>query len=121
MRRDMDKVREILVDLGKGVESLEYSQIDENEKNYIYHMQILKEAGLITWKHFNEYQTQTTSFDEPRLTWIGNDYLDNISNDTIWKKTKDIIRSKGFELSEVPFSIIKEIAKTKLKQSIGID
>lgn len=121
MRRNMDKVRELLLKLGRGVETLEFNNLVDNEKLYIYHLNILEEAGFVTWRKSYEDYSKKTYFDEPRLTWKGNDYLDNIASENIWNKTKKIIISKGIEVSEIPFSIIKEIAKNQLKKTIGME
>jgi len=59
--------------------------------------------------------------EEPRLTWDGNDYLDSISNEGIWNQTKETIKTKGFELEEVPFTVIKEFTKQQIKRSIGLE
>lgn len=120
MRRDMELVRSILLDVSKSNKTFELDPLNPKDKLFIYHIDILKQANLIFYKDKFEDMVPRVYIDEPRLTWEGNDYLDNISNETIWKKTKSMILNKGFELSDVPFSIIKDVAKMKLKESIGL-
>ena len=42
-----------------------------------------------------------------RLTWEGHDYLENIRQDTIWNRTKDIILEKGLVMT---LGVIKTVA-----------
>ncbi|PHS34049.1 MAG: hypothetical protein COA92_03165 [Sulfurovum sp.] len=41
------------------------------------------------------------------LTWEGHDFLDNVRSDSIWSKTKNILKEKGLGMS---FDIIKKTA-----------
>lgn len=57
----------------------------------------------------------------PKLTWYGNDYLDAISSENVWSKTKEIIKEKGMEVSNVPFEVLIELAKLQVKNWIGLE
>lgn len=120
MRRDMDLVRNILLEISKSDETIELDPFESNGKLYSYHIDILKEANLITYKDKYEDMIPMIYIDEPRLTWEGNDYLDNINNESNWNKTKEFITSKGLELGDVPFSIIKDLAEYLIKNKIGL-
>jgi len=120
MRRDMEIIRSILLSVSKSDETIELNPLDPDDKLYDYHIDILKQANFIFYKEKFEDMIPMIYIDEPRLTWEGNDYLDNISNPNVWNKTKKVIISKGFELSDVPFSIIKELAKNHIEDILGM-
>lgn len=121
MRRDMDLIREILLELSKGKEEIELDPLKSEDKLFEYHIDILKQANLISYKNKFQDMVPKVYIDELRLTWLGNDYLDNISNESIWNKTKEVVFSKGFELGNIPFSIIKEITTNQIKAKIGLE
>jgi len=55
------------------------------------------------------------------LTWNGHYLLDSIKNDSIWNKVKDGIKTKGLELGQLSFGVIKDFAKIELKKRLGIE
>ena len=94
MKRDMELVRIILLAIADSNEPIEASRI-ANEKysaNLVgYHFQILNEAGLIVASVSaagnNPYYFASAS----RLTWEGNDYLDAIRDESIWRRIKSAV------------------------------
>lgn len=121
VRRNMETIRELMFEISKGVDTLEYDSTDEGDCIYIYHIELLEQAGYIKVKNMFKYMDRTVCVDKPRLTWEGNNYFDNISNDKVWEKTKNELISKGLGLTDVPFEIVKEIAIINIKKLIGID
>lgn len=101
MRRDMDLVRDILLEVEKqyvstAIYNLKIEGYDT--ETIAYHCKILYEAGLIS-DYKAQYADNTIySFGVGSLTWDGNDYLDKIRDNSIWKKTKDVIVKKGLPL-----------------------
>lgn len=110
MKRDMDLVRKILLEIEKQyVSSALYNlKIEGYDTTTIaYHCKILHEAGLIS-DYKVQYASNTIySFGVGSLTWEGNDYLDKVRDDTIWRKTKDVLVQKGLPLV---FDTIKTIS-----------
>ena len=94
MKRDMELVRIILLEIADSNEPIEASRI-ANERysaNLVgYHFQILNEAGLIVASVSaagnNPYYFASAS----RLTWEGNDYLDAIRDESIWSRIKSAV------------------------------
>lgn len=121
MRRNMDIIRELLIKISEGIETLEYDPQNSTDKIYIYHIELLEQAGFLKYDRMFQDMVPMIYIDRPRLTWNGNDYLDSIANESVWNKTKDIIISKGLELGDVPISVIKELTKSQLKKIIGLD
>jgi hypothetical protein len=76
-------------------------------KTIAYHCEVLKDAGLITEYEGHYAGDGLYFFGVGRLTWEGHEFLDKIKSDTVWKKTKDTILTKG-----IPFVLdaVKQIA-----------
>jgi len=119
MRRDMDFVRKLLLDIANGECKTEFNSAVEEDEKYLYHLKIMKQADLIDFR-LNEFKGGALLYDVPTLTWEGNDYLDAISNESIWNKIKEGIKSKGMELGQVSFEVLKEFAKLQIKNKLGI-
>lgn len=110
MKRDMDLVREILLQIEKQYISTTITNLEiegYDMATVAYHCKILHEEGLIS-----DYRAQYANgdiyyFGVGALTWKGNDYLDKVRDNSIWEKTKDTIKKKGLPLV---FDTIKTIS-----------
>ena len=110
MKRNMDLVREILLEIEKQyVSTAIYNlKIDGYDTEIVaYHCKILHEAGLISDYKAQYASNEIYSFGVGSLTWDGNDYLDKVRDNSIWRKTKDVITQKGLPLV---FDTIKTIS-----------
>lgn len=101
MKRDMDLVREILLEIEKqyvstAIYNLEIEGYDMT--TVAYHCKILYEAGFVSTYKAEYAGNELWSFGVGSLTWDGNDYLDNVRDNSIWRKTKDVITKKGLPL-----------------------
>ena len=101
MKRDMDLIREILLEIeNQYVSTAIYNLKIEGYsiETIAYHCKLLYEAGLIS-DYKAQYADNTIySFGVGSLTWEGNDYLDKVRDNSVWKKTKDTITQKGLPL-----------------------
>ena len=98
MKRDMDLVRKILLEIEKQYKSTAIINLkieSYDMETVAYHCKILHEAGLISG--YSAHYTGNTIylFKVGSLTWEGNDYLDKVRDNSIWGKTKDAITQKG--------------------------
>lgn len=110
MKRDMDLVREILLEIEKQyISTAIYNlKIEGYDMNTIaYHCKILHEAGMISSYKASYASNEIYSFGVGSLTWEGNDYLDKVRDNSIWTKTKETITEKGLPLV---FDTIKTIS-----------
>jgi len=87
----------------------------EDPERVAYHIKLLHDAGLVE-------ATDTTTFSgydwfPTGLTWQGHEFLDAVRNDTIWKKTTDLMKSQGGAL---PFEIVKAVAIQWLRVAVGV-
>lgn len=48
------------------------------------------------------------------LTWLGHEFLDKIRNETAWNKIKNIVKSKGVDMSFDVIKIVGQIVITLL-------
>ena len=110
MKRDMDLVREILLEIEKSYVSTAICNLHidgYDMETMAYHCKILYEAGLVSEYKPIYADDGLCAFFVGSLTWDGNDYLDKVRDNSIWKKTKDIIANKGLPLV---FDTIKTIS-----------
>jgi hypothetical protein len=95
MTRDMDLVRELLLDITE--EKLRPDDWNEKEK---YHLKMLKDIGYVEGIAFllTSAGWEATA-SNPRLTWSGHEFFDTIKSKTVWEKIKKVLKDKGLDLS----------------------
>lgn len=109
MKRDMDLIRKLLVVIEENcvpgvptpisVEGYSEDQID-------YHIDLLKETGMIDGSFFVQAQSREF-FWNCSLTWAGHDFLDAVRNDSVWSKVKGKLVQVG---GDAPIDVIKAVA-----------
>lgn len=121
MKRDMDLIRELLLDIEKnhdGSGRLVPIETEGNSPAIIEHLFLLNEAGLIEGQDASHLAGR--NFLVQRMTWSGHDFLDSIRDPEIWKKTKEGAASvKGFSLDLVK-ALAKGLIKTQLEERTGV-
>jgi hypothetical protein len=127
LKRDMEFVRKLLIDFSEGKSQMQFTtstfenenQNHADDRKYEYHMKIMQQHDLITYKAA-AYKGGFTLLNVPELTWNGQDYLSAIEDETIWNKTKEGLATKGLELGKIAFDTLLEFAKMKAKEKLGI-
>lgn len=119
MKRDMTLVREILSYLetqpaGKPIQQITVSCDDL--ATLAEHVSIMIEAGLLDGEVHGDAE-QGWFFIINKMTWEGHDFLSTIKNDKVWKRVLSKIKELGTDLT---LDIVKELAKSYLKQEVGI-
>ena len=117
MKRDMDLVRLILLEIEKSSEDPR-SQVRLKIQNYTfeqvsYHIMIMHEADLIEAVDSSTMGSSSVWYPK-RLTWYGHEFLDAARNDSIWKKAKEKASSMNFEL-------LKELLLGLARQQLGVE
>lgn len=122
MQKDMDLMRKILFKIEEifpaGDLVIHGVPLDGYDKLLIAdHCQLLFEAGLI-----NAYKPQRGGqgakvlfYSVGNLTNSGYDFLDKIREDTVWNRTKTIIKDKGLPMV---VDVIKEISSTIISSMV---
>lgn len=111
MKRDMELIRKILFEIEKRppFESATIKITGYDMQAIAYHCEMLYEEGYI--KEY--YATTCDNFDGvlyfgvQDLTWQGQDLIETIRNDTVWKKTMKTIEEKTLA---VTIGTVKTIA-----------
>ncbi len=119
MQRNWDLIREILTAL-EARETAHGGMASEQIPGYSpevvsYHMYLLNEAHLIEARCLKSSNAPMHCIGLT-LTWEGHEFLDSIRNDTVWKKVKSTVKSKGLDLS---FEIVKQAANIIIKGVLG--
>jgi DNA-binding transcriptional ArsR family regulator len=112
MKRDMDLVRCILLEIEK--ESYIEHSFDLDIRDYPkevvdYHLVILNEAGLI--KVLDMSGEEGVYLRPIRLTWQGHEFLETVRNDTQWGEVKKVMSKTGGIAFEVAKLVGIELAK----------
>ena len=129
MKRDMDLIRELLLQLeawpmglGDAVtmtpDDLAPGNPDYDTNQINYHMDLIRDAGFINDGGGSQ---PILGFTYCGLTWDGHEFLDSIRSPEIWRRTK----AAAGRVGGVSFSILGEIAKATakslLKEHLGLD
>lgn len=125
MKRDMDLIRDILMEIEGGQRVFETTSSDEaaalgipletsrsqKEADRLRgHLDLLGQSGFIEI----EERTGAASYLIKGLTWQGHDFLDSVRDPKIWEKTK-----KGAEAAGgFTVDLLKDLAKGFVKKQI---
>jgi len=126
MKRDMDIIRLLLLQLesGEKPKALEKYSLDEINYNSlliieaklaeggIFSPESLRELGATVRKNLRG-QRVVLLF---RMTWAGHDFLDAARDETLWKKAKTTVMKPAASFT---FEIIKEFLKNEIRARFG--
>ena len=121
MKRNMDLIRDLLLlieEQDKDSSELKLP-LEMDRTVVVYHLDLMEQAGFT--KNNIHYADNKPLWIYSKLTWDGHDFLDSIRNDTVWNKTKETIRTKGLEIGQLSFGVLKEYVKLKLNEQLGIN
>ena len=94
MKRDMDLVRLLLLQVEEGEAPSALSSYSEEE--VVYHTDLLIGAGLLKGKPvYDAAVGRVTGAFVEGMTWEGHDFLDAARNDTVWNKAKEKVVKSG--------------------------
>jgi hypothetical protein len=119
MKRDMDLIRNMLMDLEDGGKRAREG-LDTNDKEakaaFGYHAYLLADAGLIYATNASVDQNPLPRYVPLYLTWAGHEFLDAARDDGRWNKAKAIgVGAGGFAVS-----VMKELLLSLMKQQVGL-
>lgn len=122
MKRDMELVIKILkkIEEKNSPEPFYVRMSDEgyDDELVMYHLEIMKEAGLIEAVEFSTLDGYDIMV--KRLTWEGHEFLDAARNDSVLSKAKEIAKQKGAELSSLPLMVVKDLLLATTKSWFGL-
>lgn len=117
MKRDMDLVREILLEVEKNPSP--YAPVAicierYSTDNIAYHVALLVEAGLLR-NYFNDGKIVPASM-ATCMTWAGHDFLDACRDEGMWQKAKSII---GEQMKSAPFDVLKTVLVNLIESQVS--
>ena len=127
MKRDMDLVRKLLIRIEEvyepGQKRISASELvidGYDAQTVVEHLMLMRDAGLLQDVVAKTYVTGSTIVSVGNLTNKGYDTLEDFRNDTVWNKTKDVVKEKGLPMvidvfKEVASTIISSITEGALK------
>lgn len=124
MKRDMDLIRQILLEIeaGKrvfdirsdemsralGIEE-EGSMSREEADKWDYHLNLVDEAGLVEFRRLGG-----GGWFVEGITWSGHDFLDSVRDPDVWDRTKaGALQAGGFTVE-----LLKDLAKGFIRKQI---
>jgi hypothetical protein len=119
MKRDMDLVRRILLEVeekgGDPLGWLDLSIPGYSPEVVSHHVWLLKQARFLTAQNLSNLE----AFDvRPKaLTWEGHEFLDAARNDTVWNAAKNQVKGK---LGTVPLEIFKALLLKLAMTTLGM-
>ena len=88
-----------------------------------YHLDLMISAGIVNGKMHWMNRGRGVAIVNG-LTWEGHNYLDAIRDQSIWARTKDLLRSKGQDIrhlpSEVVFEVVKKVASGEIVDRLNL-
>ncbi|ATG38555.1 DUF2513 domain-containing protein [Phaeobacter piscinae] len=126
MKRDMDVIRNVLLELEK-LEYLPNGHHDLRGKGTLHiegvdcseisaHLELLLDAGLYKSVSGNPHWQKFRS-----LTWEGCDFLDSVRDDQIWAETKKGAAAAGSFTFDLLKALAKGFIKKKIKEHTDVD
>ncbi|MCI4678960.1 DUF2513 domain-containing protein [Rhodoblastus acidophilus] len=126
MKRDMDLIREMLLNLEswpmeRGAivaippESPAFLAGGHSGHEIEYHLNLIKEAGFI-----NCPAEAMTHLYFSGLTWQGHDFLDSIRDPEIWAKTKKGAAAAGGFTVDLLKDLAKGLVKKQIEEFTGV-
>lgn len=105
MKRDLDLIRRILLDIETQGESAAgfggLSDHGHDPEDVQYHVQLMHDAGLIVADELVPGQWWPE-----RITWAGHEFLDLARSEALWERTKrDVERKVG----AAPFQVVRDL------------
>lgn len=112
MKRDMDLVRSILMEVESADDEMEVADLigvpgGHSLPDIAYHVEMLAAHGLID-ASVQRTKSGLVGGIISGLTWDGCDYLDAIRDDSTWQRTKKVIKDS---VGSTTLSVIKEAAQ----------
>ena len=123
MKRNWDVVRDILLTVSESTDHRDLSWMRSVEKNYeiendelMYHIKMLIDGGILGGE-VEKYpgHAEQVSYEGLTLTWEGNDLLDSICDEGVWKNVKERLSKVGGGAS---VEILKVMAKKVVSEML---
>ena len=113
MKRDMDLIRDILIEIEAHNDWPAGAMITPEDASKRYHLHLLLEAGLVEGKE-HHFVGGPIRFSVDGLTWAGHEFLAATSDQNRWNKFKQLV---GGGLASLPFPVITKLLADGIEHS----
>lgn len=117
MKRDMDLVRQVLLEIEKQPSTsvwVDLSIEDYTPEEITYHVMILCEAGLIEAKDLSNHSSMI--WKPTRLTWEGHEFLEAARDNSRWKKATSMVLEKA---GGIAFDVLKQLLMKLMMEQVS--
>jgi hypothetical protein len=115
MKRDMDLVRQLLIEIEQAAEWPAGKCVAPEEANRTYHLHLLIQAGLVEGEENQVLGEAPPRFLITGLTWQGHEFLAASADQDRWFRFK---KSAGTALSSIPFPVITRLLTDGIELSV---
>lgn len=120
MKRDMDLVRQILLD----ATAQEHGYVNDNpeiegytEEQVGHHIYLMHQAGLVEAADTSAMDSDSPTAMLTSVTWKGHDFLEAARSNTVWFQAKEKAKSVGGSLT---FDLLKELLVATTRSQLGL-
>ena len=109
MKRDMDLVRSILLQVEAATEETGAGELDfcgHTADEVHYHIELMQQRGLVDARIVRDMRGSVVRADVIGLTWDGQDFLDAMRDDRVWSRAKKAIAES---VGSTTFDVIKQV------------
>jgi len=117
MPRDMDLIRELMLRLQHGDQSLPAGR---TQKEVAYHIDMLIQDGFLKGVISRKLEKGTKVpdfFHVQDITWKGHDFIKSVEDDTFWQRAKDHFKKHAVAWTA---DLILEFAKAGGRKALGL-
>lgn len=120
MKRDMDLVRQILLDSTAQEDG--YANDNPMLEGYTedqigHHIYLMHEAGLVEAADTSAMDSSSPTAILISVTWKGHDFIEAARSNTVWSQAKDKAKSVGGSLT---FDLMKELLVATARSQLGL-
>jgi len=118
MKRDVDLIRLILLEVEKNDNPVRSIQIDAEgyaPEEISYHVMLLQQAGYLTAN--DKSHLRGIAWEPKSLTWAGHEFLDATRNGKVWNQVKAKLKDHSID---APLSVIQQVATKIVAQLLGL-
>ncbi|WP_081666147.1 DUF2513 domain-containing protein [Marinimicrobium sp. LS-A18] len=120
MKRNMDLVRKILIEIHNGDHGYYQGPLvveGHSNEEVGYHCYLLSQAGLIEAADVSGEGHGSPHALPMNLTWAGHEFVENAYNDSIWEQTRGVVSRVG----NASFTIWANVLSKVVTNSLGLD
>jgi len=126
MQRDMDLVRDLLLQVDKAPKEIDSDDLllllepQPPLEKFYYHLELLAlEAGFLTGLRIDTLGDD--GWIELKLTWAGHEFLDKIRDPAIWQETQQVAKKAGGFSLDILGALARGLLKKQIEKHTGLE